>query len=203
MVLRYQLCTYWQLHARLGACYCVPPIGGFVTHQSGCDPKRGRILHMFDEEWAQEGTRPFARWHKHRALCHFSLRGLVQQLLQIVLPRYTAVYRWITQAPPAVEEPVALRPLEKGLAKSSLPFHRAVAHEDDEQLEHTARRARARRGTCSCMGCEASPQRRYFGSNVGMCSSGRVSDVRMNMLPGFTPPNFTTNSLFILSARSL
>ena len=68
---------------------------------------------MFDEEWTQEGTRPFARWHKHRALCHFSLRGHVHQLLEVVLPRYIVVYRWITQAPPAVEEPVALRPLEK------------------------------------------------------------------------------------------
>ena len=146
MVLRDQLCTYSQLPARLGACYCVPPIGGLVTHQSGCDPKRGRILHMFDEEWAQEGTRPFARWHKHRAFCHFSLRGLAQQLSEVVLPRDTAVYRWITQAPPADEELVALRPLENSLAKSSLPFHRAVAHEDDAQLEHTARRARNRRG---------------------------------------------------------
>ena len=80
MVLRYQLCTDWQLPARLGACYCVPPTGGFVTHQSGCDPRRGIILHMFDEEWTQEGTRPFARWHKHRALCHFSLRGFTHAL---------------------------------------------------------------------------------------------------------------------------
>jgi hypothetical protein len=146
MVLRDKLCTDWQMPASLGACYCVPPIGGFVTHQSGCDPKRGRILHMFDEDWAQEGTRPFARWHKQRALCHFSLKGPVQELLQVVLPRDTGLYRWITQAPPAVQEPVALRPLEKGLAKSSLPFHRAVAHEDDEHLEYTVRRARTRRG---------------------------------------------------------
>ena len=112
MVLRCQLCTYWQLIAMLGAYYCVPPIGGLVARQSGCGPKRDRILHLFDEFWAHEGTRLLARWHKHRAFCHIRLRGLVHQLLHIVLPRDTVVYRWITQAPPAVEELVALRPLD-------------------------------------------------------------------------------------------
>ena len=164
MVLRDKLCTDCQLPAKLGACYCVPPIGGFVTHQSGCDPKRGRILHMFDEDWAHEGTRPFARWHKDRKLCGFSLRGPAQEFLQVALPRDTGLYRWITQAPPAVEEPVAFRPLEKNLAITSLPFHRAVAHEDDEDLPYTVRRARTRRSHVQLYGL------RSFAEEASFCN---------------------------------
>ena len=81
----------------MGACYAAPPIGGFVTHQSGCDPTRGRTLHMFDEPWAQEGTRSLIMWHKHRALCHFIRKGHVQHVLRIFLQRDIHVHRWITQ----------------------------------------------------------------------------------------------------------
>ena len=42
-------------------------------------------------------------------------------------------------------EPVAMRPMERILKNTQLPFNRAVTHEDDENLEWTQRRARARR----------------------------------------------------------
>ena len=121
---------------------------------------------MFDEDWAQEGTRPFARWHSDRKLCGFSLRGPVQEFLQVALPRDTGLYRWITQAPPAVEEPVAFRPLEK---TSRLP-HCPFTGRSRMKMMRTFRTLCAAQElagvTCSCMGCEASPKRRHFVTDV-------------------------------------
>ena len=106
IVLLQRLVEGWQAEEMLGACYCVPPIGSFVEHVTGCSVDRpGRIPGHWGCKWQQDGTRVRKTGELHRWLAGFTKRGQPEwlgggpvRLLGDIRKR-----RWPTEAPPGFD----------------------------------------------------------------------------------------------------
>ena len=83
------------------ACYIVPPIGGTLSHESGCDPKTGFKEGLWLEPWAQEGTRPYEECDQQRRFCAFTQKGPAETLPfgETHLPLCLDWYKWTTSYP--------------------------------------------------------------------------------------------------------
>lgn len=97
----------WQATDQLGACYCVPPIGGFIEHETGCSLDRaGRIPSHWGCKWSQAGTRKRKEGEVHRMLCGHTKKGNPEYLHAgyIELPQQQRELRWITEIPPRMPQ---------------------------------------------------------------------------------------------------
>ena len=100
----------WQDPDQLGACYCVPPVGSFIEHVTGCSMDRpGRIAGHWGCSWMQDGTRRRSKDEKHRWLCGFTKKGQPEFLgdSPVILPDDHWGLRWLTEAPPGYDPSAA------------------------------------------------------------------------------------------------
>ena len=108
IVLLTKLKEGWQEPDQLGACYCVPPIGSFMEHVTGCSVDRpGRIPGHWGAHWQQDGTRRRDEREQHRWLAGYTQKGPPDFLGAgpVILPDQHKALRWLTQAPPGFEPP--------------------------------------------------------------------------------------------------
>ena len=92
----------WQ--EELGACYVLPPIGGFFDHPSTTLGGRniGKILEShWGTTWTQEGTRKESDRQSDRMLCKFTTRGHADKIQgsEVRLPQELEELMWLTRAP--------------------------------------------------------------------------------------------------------
>ena len=94
--------------ATIRACYVVPPLGGFQTHNTGCRGDFGVRTGLWDEPWSSPGgmrdhrasRRWLARFSKSRNPAEYHLETLK-------FPVVTARHHWLTALPPRIRQAMA------------------------------------------------------------------------------------------------
>ena len=123
---------YWLQHFQgmknkpnpeFGACYIVPPLGGYMTHRTTwIRHYRQPTLHShWNAKWMQEGTRTedFKGRTKVRKLVHYRPKGHCDEICEVKLPLMEHDW-WYTEPPedmpivrPAASAAPAIRPLRR------------------------------------------------------------------------------------------
>jgi len=136
--------------ATIRACYVVPPLGGFQTHNTGCRGDFGVRTGLWDEPWSSPGgmrdhrasRRRLARFSKSRNPAEYHLETLK-------FPVVTARHHWLTALPPT--HPPGDGTLQRLIAEWSLlgPLGQWVGppySESEWAIWHRCRASRRQRG---------------------------------------------------------
>ena len=85
-----------------GACYIVPPLGGYMSHKTTWmrQDKQADLKSHWAAKWMQEGSRTedFKGRIKTRRLVHYREKGHCEELCQVNLPLAEGEW-WTTEAP--------------------------------------------------------------------------------------------------------
>ena len=106
--LRAELCNAEGLGGSVGACYVVPPVGGYAVHPStihGTVEEPKERMACWDKSWALEGglseVPKNSSWASKRWLAVFRKKGGGEYLQDVCVPTVDQSFFWRTQAPPA------------------------------------------------------------------------------------------------------
>ena len=90
-----------------GACYIVPPLGGYMSHPTTWmkDKKQAYLHSHWSAKWMQEGSRTedFKGRSKTRKLVHYRIRGPCEDICMVNLPLLENDW-WTTEAPESMPD---------------------------------------------------------------------------------------------------